>query len=154
MGLEIERKFLVIGEEWRGHVTDCRELRDGLLAQSDSSKVRIRIDPLKAWITVKGSRNGLSRREYEYEIPSADAVEILNTLSEERILEKTRYFVPHDGLVWTVDVYGSALNHLVIAEIELTREDQILNLPNWVGREVTDDPRYKKTRLRATLPLE
>lgn len=152
MGVEIKRKFLVTSDEWRGLATSCQSLRDVLLAQFCDCKVRIRVGPGKACVTIKGPRNGLARREYEYEIPRADADEILNTLSGGRILKKTRYFVPHDGLIWMVDAYSAPLENLVIAEIELSREDQVVNLPRWIGREVTDDPRYEKARLLAHLP--
>lgn len=148
MPLEIERKFLVTGDGWRNAVTSQRRFRDGLLAQFGGGKVRVRLATDRAWVTIKGPRAGLTRSEYEYEVSRADAEEMLDSLCKGRIVEKTRFFVLHDGLRWMIDVYGATLEGLVIAEIELEHEEQALSLPNWVGEEVTHDPRYRKTQVQ------
>ena len=149
MGFEIERKFLVTSETWRDMATRSERLRDGLLARFTDGKIRIRRSEDRATITIKSSRIGMRRSEYEYEICCTDAEEIMTTLCEGRLMEKTRYFVPHDGLTWVVDVYEGALAGLVIAEIELERENQTFSLPSWVGREVTGDPRFRKGSLQS-----
>lgn len=148
MSFEIERKFLVINETWRDSVTGSERLRDGLLARSAKGKVRIRRSDNRATVAIKSSRIGISRSEYEYDISCADAEEILATLCEECI-EKTRHFVPHDGLIWTIDVYEGSSAGLVIAEIELERENQTFSLPGWLGREVTNDPHFRKGNLQS-----
>ncbi|SFV27109.1 CYTH domain-containing protein [Hyphomicrobium facile] len=147
MNCEIERKYLVASETWRDAVTSTRRLRDGLLARFEEGKVRVRVAGPVATITIKGPRTGLSRAEYEYEIPRLDAEEILNTLCHPPLVEKTRHYIPHDGLTWVVDVYEGTLDGLVLAEVELEREDQTFALPSWVGREVTGDPRFSKGSL-------
>lgn len=149
MGFEIERKFFVTSEKWRDLETGSQRLRDGLLARFDGGKVRIRVAEDRATITIKSSRTGVRRSEYEYDIPHADAEQILITLCVGRLMEKTRHFVPHDGLTWMVDVYGGAHDGLIIAEVELEREHQTFHLPSWVGKEVTDDPRFKKGNLQS-----
>jgi adenylate cyclase len=116
MGFEIERKFLLVSDEWRGAVTSSQRLRDGLLARFGEGKVRVRIADDKAWLTVKGPRTGLRRAEFEYEILYSDAEEMLRTLCDGPLVEKTRYLVPHDGLIWQVDVHEGALDGLVYAE--------------------------------------
>jgi CYTH domain-containing protein len=147
MPIEIERKFLVINDGWRGAGIDSQRIRDGILARFGEGKVRVRITDDRAWFTVKGPRMGLSRAEFEYEIPCSEAEDILNGLCAGPLIEKTRHFVPHDGLTWEVDVYEGALVGLVLAEIELEREDQAFTMPDWVGSEVTGNPRYKKSNL-------
>jgi len=89
------------------------------------------------------------RTEFEYEIPCADAEEILRTMCEGNVLNKVRHFVIHKDATWQVDVYDDILKGIVIAEIELTQPDQVLQIPDWVGAEVTDDPRYRKVNMRA-----
>lgn len=149
MGFEIERKFLVISETWRDLATGSERLRDGLLARFAGGKVRIRRSDNRATVTIKSSRTGIRRLEYEYDISRADAEEMLTSLCEGRLMEKTRHFVPHDGMTWLIDVYEGALTGLVIAEIELERENQTFSLPSWVGREVTSDPRFRKGNLQS-----
>ncbi|MGO4678119.1 CYTH domain-containing protein [Bosea sp. 2YAB26] len=151
MHVEIERKFLVTGDQWRSVVKSEQHLRDGLLAQFGGGKVRVRLGANRAWLTIKGPRVGATRSEYEYEISCADAEEMLSTLCNGQVIEKTRFLVPYDGLTWMVDVYEAALEGLVIAEIELEHEGQVVELPTWVGPEVTNDPKYKKTRFQKRL---
>jgi CYTH domain-containing protein len=147
MPVEIERKFLVRGDAWRSAATGSQKLRDGLLARFGDGKVRVRIADDGAWLTVKGPRIGLRRSEFEYEIAYPEAEQMLHTLCDGPIIEKTRYLVPHDGLIWEVDVHEGALDGLVLAEIELEHEDQTFTVPEWVEREVTGNVRYKKANL-------
>lgn len=147
MNFEIERKFLVANDRWRDFVSHSEKLRDGLIARFGEGKVRVRIAGGKALITVKGPRTGLRRAEFEYEIPTSDAEEMLRTFCDGPLLEKTRYFVRHDSLTWHIDVHEGALDGFVIAEVELEHEDQPFTRPEWVGREVTGDPRYKKANI-------
>jgi adenylate cyclase len=149
MGFEIERKFLVANDAWRGAVSSSEKMQDGLIARFGEGKVRIRIAGERASITVKGPRKGLRRAEFEYEIPIAEATEMLVTLCDGHMVEKTRYFVPHDGVIWQVDVHEGLLDGLILAEVELEHEDQDFIQPEWVGQEVTGDPRYKKTNIFA-----
>lgn len=154
MRLEIERKFLVAGEGWRAAASGASEFRDGLLGQFAHGKVRIRLDGDKAWITVKGARQGIARPEFEYEIPLADAEAMLANLCHGRIIAKTRSFIPHGGLVWTVDEFRGPLEGVVLAEVELDAEEQALSPPDWVGAEVTGDLRFRQStmlHLSATL---
>jgi adenylate cyclase len=105
----IERKFLVIGDAWRNAVTGSQRLRDGMVARFGDGKVRVRIADDQAWLTVKGPRTGLRRSEFEYEIACSEAEEMLHTLCDEPVLEKTRYLIPHHGFPWEIDVYAGAL---------------------------------------------
>jgi adenylate cyclase len=107
----------------------------------------VRIAEDRAWLMVKGPRSGLCRGEFEYEIPYAEAEEMLQTLCGGPVIEKTRYLVPHDGLIWEVDVYEGPLQGLILAEVELKHAAQVFTRPEWVGREVTGDSRYKKANL-------
>jgi CYTH domain-containing protein len=147
MPVEIERKFLVQSEAWREAVTGSQRLRDGILARFGDGKVRVRIADDQAWLTVKGPRTGLRRSEFEYEIARTEAEEMLHTLCDGPILEKTRYFVPCGEFTWEVDIYHGALAGLTLTEIELEHEDQAFTVPAWVGREVTYNPRYRKANL-------
>jgi CYTH domain-containing protein len=147
MPVEIERKFLVLSDEWRKLATRSQRLRDGILARFGDGKVRVRIADDQAWLTVKGPRTGLRRSEFEYEIAHSEAEEMLRTLCGGPVLEKTRHLVPCGEFTWEVDVYEQALAGLILTEIELEHEDQAFTVPAWVGREVTHDPRYRKANL-------
>jgi adenylate cyclase len=145
--VEIERKFLVANDEWRLSTVGSVSIHDGLIAADEGRKVRVRISGDTATVAVKGPRTGISRAEFEYEIPIADAERMFSTVCGE-ILEKQRFFVHNAGATWHVDVYGGLLKGFVIAEIELNQESQELILPPWIGKEVTGDSFYRKTSLR------
>jgi adenylate cyclase len=149
MAVEIERKFLVSHDGWKTSVVHCVYLRDGLIANYNGQKVRVRIAGEKATIALKGRRKGLRRSEFEYNIPVSDAEEILLTMCKGHILEKHRYFVQHFDAIWHVDVYEGIMKGIVIAEIELQNEGQLFELPNWIGNEVTMDSRYRKINMLA-----
>ena len=141
MGTEIERKFLVIGGEWRRQGRPAR-LSQGYLTRSNERVVRIRIANDQAFITVKGAPTGICRAEYEYPIPLVDAQQMLAALCIKPLIVKTRYLVLHAGLTWHVDEYHEPRAGLVIAEIELDRVDQSFERPHWIGAEVSGNPAY------------
>lgn len=147
MAVEIERKFLLASDDWRRSVVRTAHIRDGLVAFENGRKVRVRIKENVATIAIKSRHKGLGRFEFEYEIPVSEAEEILRTMCDGRHLEKVRHYVPHDGLTWEVDVYEGLLKGVVLAEVELDREDRLLALPSWVGEEVTGDVRYSKVAM-------
>ena len=141
MAIEIERRFLVSNDDWRGGVTRTRRLRQGYLAREDGVAVRLRVVDGAARLTIKG-RGGLCRPEFEYDLPVAEAEEMLASLCIGRSIAKTRHEVPRGGLVWEIDVFEGPLAGLVIAEVELPSPDHPVGLPAWVGREITGDHRY------------
>ena len=149
MAIEIERKFLVANDGWKSSVFRTRRIRDGLLAMEDGCKTRVRISDGVATLGLKGQRTGLSRPEFEFEIPLADAEDILLSMCSGRVLAKARHLVEHAGVTWEIDVYEGHLSGVSMAEVELQREDQFLTLPPWVGREVTGDPKYAKVNMLA-----
>jgi len=146
MAKEIERKFLVKRDSWRGQEAGKR-YRQGYLSTVKERTVRVRTAGEKGYLTIKGISVGASRSEYEYEIPVADANEMLDRLCERPLIEKTRYRVPHDGLVWEIDEFEGENSGLIVAEVELEDEHQSVTLPDWVGQEVTRDPRYFNANL-------
>jgi CYTH domain-containing protein len=149
MALEIERKFLLKNDDWRGQVSRSERLVDGLLATSRGRKVRVRLYADRATIAIKTRKKGRIRFEYEYEIAVGDARRILETECGRNILAKTRHHVVHAGYAWEVDEYEAPLDGIVLAEVELKSEGEEPPLPSWVGAEVTEDPAFRKTRLFA-----
>lgn len=147
MPQEIERKFLVRNDAWRQHVDWSEHLRDGILAASDGRKVRVRLYENRATLTVKSRQEHGRRAEFEYEIPRDHAEEMLASHCGTSILEKTRHYVPFNGLTWEIDLYEGLLAGIVLAEVELDRIDRDVPLPEWVGEEVTDRPEYKKSAM-------
>lgn len=149
MPLEIERKFLVAGDGWRrAALGPGRRLRQGYLAPGDGGApvVRIRLQDGAGILTIKGP-GLLARAEYEYPIPAEDAAAMLAGLCPPPVIDKTRTRAAHAGLVWEVDEFAGHLAGLVLAEVELPAADHPLELPDWVGAEVTEDPRYQNNRL-------
>lgn len=147
MGIEIERKFLVVSDAWREAATGSALLRQGYLSSNAKATVRVRsTDDALAVLTLKGAAEGISRAEYEYAIPIEDARELL-AMARPHIVEKRRHIVPFAGLNWEVDVFEGRHAGLVIAEVELTHAAQAVVLPAWVGVEVTADDRYNNASL-------
>ena len=144
VGLEIERKFLVT-DAWRPEGTGIR-VRQGYIANGETLLVRVRRQDERAFLTLKGRTTGVSRAEYEYPIPAEDAEELLS-LAEAPPIEKTRYRIPFGAHVWEVDVFSGENEGLVLAEIELKREDEPFERPPWLGAEVSGDPRYYNSNL-------
>lgn len=147
MGIEIERKFLVEGDEWRVPSTSSR-FQQGYLSTVPERTVRVRVVDDAAWLTIKGLTVGASRNEFEYEIPADDGRQLL-ALCEQPIIEKERHVLTVDGHTWEVDEFRGVNSGLVIAEVELESEDEAVELPGWVGEEVTGDPRYYNANLIA-----
>ncbi len=146
MGVEIERKFLLRGEQWR-HLAAGVFYRQGYLSTQRQHTVRVRTAGKRGFLTIKGSATGLIRPEFEYEIPLEDAVVLLDTLCEKPLIEKKRYRVEYGGFTWEIDEFFGENSGLVVAEIELADEDQQFAVPPWIGREVTGDPRYFNSSL-------
>ena len=148
MPQEIERKFLVRGNGWRDHGAGV-PYRQGYLSTVAERTVRVRLIRDKGWLTIKGITVGATRAEYEYEIPADEAGQMLDNLCERPLIEKTRYRIEHQGLTWDVDEFDGDNAGLIIAEVELEEEGQAIVLPDWVGEEVTDDPRFYNANLIA-----
>jgi len=148
MAIEIERKFLVRDDSWRGRSTGCR-LRQGYLSTTADRSVRVRVAADKAYLTVKGKTVNAARTEYEYPIPLQDACVMLDELCERPLIEKTRYRIDYGGLTWEIDVFEGDNAGLVIAEVELDSVDQVVPMPVWAGEEVTGDCRYYNSSLTA-----
>ncbi|HEX8528915.1 MAG TPA: CYTH domain-containing protein [Cytophagales bacterium] len=146
MGVEIERKYLVQGTAWKAGATGVA-YRQGYLSSHRERTVRIRTAGDKGYLTIKGVATGAARPEYEYEIPYAEAVEMLQNLCEQPVIEKVRYKIPYGGLLWEVDEFGGENQGLVVAEVELSDEGQAVPLPPWAGLEVTSDARYYNANL-------
>ena len=145
MALEIERKFLVKGQPWMEAGAGA-SIRQGYLAQGPESVVRVRASEEQAWLTIKGPTQGISRLEFEYEIPLQDANSLLG-LCEGAIIEKTRYRIEEEGVLFELDVFGGENAGLVVAEVELEREEEDFFRPAWLGEEVSHDPRYRNSAL-------
>ncbi len=143
---EIERKFLVKSPEYK-KLGRGIYIRQGFLSTAKDRVVRIRIIGHQAYLTIKGINKGATRSEFEYEIPGEEAEFIMNELCEKPIIEKYRYRIKSADLVWEVDEFKGQNEGLVIAEIELQAEDQEFDIPDWIGQEVTNDPRYYNSNL-------
>ena len=149
MATEIERKFLLANDGWRKQYARQQRIRDGLIATAAGRKVRVRAYDDRATLTVKAKTSGSGDAEYEYEIPLGDAEELLATHCDGRVLSKTRYYVPYKGFTWEIDEYDGVLSGVVLAEVELPRDNVEVPLPPWVGAEITGRPEYKKSNMRA-----
>lgn len=156
MGIEIERKYLVTGEQWRRLIHSSKKLTQGYLSTSAKVTVRVRQEVnldsktqvcQTTWLTLKGQGNGITRPEFEYEIPWDDGVEMLSIMSDRRPLEKTRHFVHFGTKVWEIDEFHGLNKGLIVAEVNLTHEAESIELPPWVHIEVSNDPRYLNSHL-------
>ncbi len=146
MGKEIERKFLIKNDSWKG-LAEGSVYRQGYLSTVKERTVRVRTIAKKGYLTIKGITKGATRLEYEYEISVSDANEMLNILCEKPIIEKKRYKIEYKGMIWEVDEFFGENEGLVFAEIELLSEDQNFEIPEWIGKEVTGDQRYFNSNL-------
>ena len=145
MPKEIERKFLVVSDEYKN--SPRKYYKQGYLSVEPDKTVRIRVVGDKGFLTVKGRNNGISRAEYEYEIPAADANDMLDNLVKTGVIEKWRYVCVVDGKKWEVDEFLGDNAGLVVAEIELQSEDEPFTKPAWAGDEVSGDERYYNSSL-------
>ena len=148
MSTEIERKYRVVGDQWRRLGTGS-EFRQGYLSTVKERTVRVRVIGEQGYLAVKGITVAATRTEFEYEIPVADAALMLDELCQQPIIEKTRYRIDHGGLSWEIDEFDGANRGLVVVEVELEDANQEIDLPDWVGEDVTDDPRYFNSNLIA-----
>jgi len=147
MPLEVERKFLVAGNAWRAETTASARIRQGYLVANAHLTVRIRTKDDAAFITVKGETRGIARAEYEYAIPLAEANEMLEALCQPPLVEKRRHTVVYAGVIWEVDEFFAQNVPLVLAELEREDAADIIDLPPWIGQEVTGDARYTNSNL-------
>lgn len=146
MGHEIEKKFLITNDNWKTLSTG-KEYCQGYLSSGKGTSLRIRTIGDRGIITVKGPNEGGRRLEFEYDIPYADAREMLDTLCHKPLIDKTRYKIPFGGFTWEVDVFKGENEGLIFAEIELESVDQPFDIPEWIGEEVTGDPKYYNANL-------
>lgn len=153
MAIEIEHKFLLSNENWRQSVSNSTYYKQGYLSQGKNGVVRIRVSDNEAWLVIKGATIGTSRPEFTYDIPLAEAHELLDQLCEKPLIEKIRHFIHAGDHVWEIDEFKGDNEGLIVAEIELTTEGEPFDKPEWIGQEVTDDPRYYNNNL-ATNPFK
>ncbi len=147
MGIEIEKKFLVNKEKWREVVKEQRSLfRQGYIVSDPGKTIRVRLTDTAGYITIKGRSVGAVKPEYEYAIPVEDAKELLDNFCVSEI-SKIRNFITHDGKLWEVDEFLGENEGLIVAEIELDREDETFSLPAWIDKEVTHEKRYSNSNL-------
>jgi len=147
MGKEIERKFLIDQQKWDDLVKpEGRLLRQGYLLTDKAKTIRVRATESKGFLTIKGQTIGATRLEYEYEIPVSEATELLDSFAVSE-LSKTRYEIEFNGKLWEVDVFTGDNEGLIVAEIELESENEIFDLPDWIGKEVTTEEKYYNSNL-------
>ena len=146
MAKEIERKFLVKGSAWKAAAKGA-VYRQGYLSSVKERVVRVRTIEKTGFLTIKGLTKGISRSEFEYEISVDDANTMLDDICEKPLIEKTRYKIPVGGLVFEVDEFFGENDGLVVAEVEIGDENQKIELPEWIGEEVSGDPRYFNSNL-------
>ena len=147
MALEIEHKFLLANDSWRQEVSHSTHYKQGYLSSSPVSSIRVRVSANQAWLNIKSATIGNSRQEYEYEIPLADAHSILDDLCVKQLIEKIRHLVEKDQHVWEIDEFLGDNAGLIVAEIELSAQDEVFAKPDWVGEDVTQDVSYYNNSL-------
>lgn len=145
MGVEIERKYLVINDDWRRLGVPVQYAQGYLVADGERT-VRVRVAGANGFLTVKGKSQGFSRLEFEYLVPREEALEMLQ-LSVTPMIEKYRTKISYEGKIWEVDEFEGDNKGLIIAEIELKSEGQTFSIPPWIGQEVTGDIRYFNSSL-------
>lgn len=144
MGRETERKFLVVNDSFLTLAEYSREMKQGYLSgeNAEGTAFRVRITGEEAFLTIKGKAEGISRAEYEYRIPVADAESMLIELCGTRVVEKVRYYLHYEGFLWEIDVFSGRHSGLIIAEIELENENTVFAKPSFAGEEVSDKFEY------------
>jgi len=147
MGVEIERKFLVTSDAFKADAVRSSEMKQGYLGRMGRASVRVRTTPEAGYLNIKSAELGISRQEFEYEIPLAEALEMLESIAEGAVIEKTRWYVPIADHIFEVDEFAGANAGLVVAEVELAHADEAFARPQWLGEEVSHDPRYYNVRL-------
>ncbi len=145
MGVEIERKYLLKNDDWRQCGVVPVRMAQGYLNEGGNT-VRVRITGAKGILTIKSKSKGISRMEFEYEIPLTDAEQLMK-LSLTPVVEKYRYKIPYAGHIWEVDEFLGENKGLIVAEVEMQSEDELVEIPNWIGEDVSDDKRYRNSNL-------
>ena len=152
MAIEIERKFLV--KQSPCHLAKkSRHIKQGYIVHDQKQVIRVRKKDRDYFLTIKGSNKGISRLEFEFPISKNDAEELFLHFCQTAIIDKTRYYIDHEGHTWEVDEFHGANNGLIVAEIELVSEDEKFKIPEWAGKEVTSNKKYYNMNL-ATNPYE
>ena len=146
MALEIERKFKVANAGWRDSVTRSTSLRQGYLSTKPEATVRVRLENGVGTLTIKSKTRGISRSEFEYDIPSSEVTQLLQ-LCEGPLIEKIRHLVIIGEHTWEIDEFSGDNQGLIITEIELSSEDESFKKPAWLGKEVSHDARYYNSSL-------
>ena len=146
MRVEIERRFLVCDDRWNTGAAG-QVVRQGYLSARDGVTVRVRRIGALGFLTIKGPRSGIVRPEFEYAIGCDEADFMLENLCRKPLIKKIRYTIDYFGVTWTVDVFQEDFQGLVIAECELTNMDEVTAKPPWIGPEITEDERYRNSRL-------
>jgi adenylate cyclase len=150
MAQEIERKFRVANDDWRAMASSSSSLKQGYLSSSAEATVRVRLEDNLGTLTIKSKTKGITRNEFEYAIPAQEAEELLIICSGP-LIEKIRYRIPQENHTWEIDVFEGDNDGLIIAEIELTSDEDYFAKPQWLGEEVSGDSRYYNSNL-ATHP--
>ena len=146
MPVEIERKFLVNTIPTQ-QINRSKKVKQGYMVNDEHQVVRVRSMDSDHFLTIKSNTRGLSRLEFEYQIPQRDALDMFKYLCGPSIIEKTRHYIEFQGHTWEVDEFHGKNQGLVVAEIELKSEDEKFEIPGWVSCEVSHDPRYYNMNL-------
>lgn len=147
MALEIERKFLIKSPQWRSLAGQGCLIRQGYLSDQPERTVRVRVSGDQAWLTIKGKTQGIERLEMEYDIPVSEAMQLLDQLCLKPLIEKYRYRIAQADLIWEIDEFLGENAGLLVAELELKSADQQFDRPDWLGTEVSHEPRYFNSAL-------
>jgi len=142
VALEIERKFLVKNQDFLKNLSGGASICQGYMAFEEGKIIRVRTKNEKAFLTIKSSISMVSKHEFEYEIPKADALFMLDKMCFKPLIEKTRYTHPYEGYTWEIDIFTGTFEGIVIAEIELEHPHAKFKKPDWLGAEVTENPDY------------
>lgn len=154
MGIEIERKFLLKSNEWRAQISESVDIHQGYLCRDKDRTVRVRIWNQIGKITIKNAAQLGVRKEFEYTIPLEDAQEMLRDLCEPFPIYKTRHLVLFKGHTWEIDEFHGNLDGLVMAEIELSKANELFHKPDWIGMDVTEDHRFSNAHLSTCTSLD
>lgn len=147
MGIEIEKKFLLANDDWRQQAHTSVQFRQGYLVGSDKSSVRVRIEGDKSNLNIKSATIGIRRQEFEYPIPMEDANELLSSLCDKPLIEKTRHYITSGDHTWEIDEFSGDNQGLIVAEIELSHENENFEHHDWLGKEVSAEKRYYNSML-------
>lgn len=146
MAIEIERKFLILPDKLP-RLENGTRIEQGYIPTENGTTVRVRLADELAFLCIKSPASSFSRNEYEFAIPQTEATEMLTKVCHSQRVEKYRHRITHNGMLWELDVFLGSNQGLVVAEVELQSEDQTVDLPEWIGEEVTKDGRYSNYAL-------